>query len=180
MKFEVAGIGIEFETEPDLFSPKGLDQGTGLLLNAVTKFQYDSLLDWGCGWGAIGLFAAKFKPHAKVVAIDSDLGAIKTARHNAGLNGLKNLEIVASHGFSEVPEDQKFDVICSNPPTHRGREVVDQMIELSKDRLTPAGKLVIVVEARLKPWVARQCTDVFGSYKILARSRKNVVILAQK
>lgn len=180
MKFEIDGVFVDYKTQPDLFSPKGLDQGTRLLLAHLTKFKYNSLLDWGCGWGAIAIFAAKSTPYARIVAIDSDLGAIKMVCHNTKLNGLDNLTILASHGYDELPKGQKFDIICSNPPTHRGREVVEQMIEQSKDRLMTSGRLIVVVESRLKPWVVRHFTKVFGSCEVLARNRKNTVIMAQK
>jgi len=38
----------------------------------------------------------------------------------------------------------------------------------------------LVVEARIKPWVARQLKEVFGNYKIVKRSPKHVVVMAQK
>lgn len=200
--FVVKGIEIRAETKPDLFSPKSLDQGTRLLLsvistpsvmlrvNSVEKSRARSLddarddkfsiLDWGCGWGAISLYLGKLQPTAKVVGVDSDIGAVKAAKANVVLNELTNVEIVASQGFSELPTEQKFDLIASNPPTHRGREVVDAMIAEAKGRLNPEGSLVIVVEARLKPWVARQMKAVFGDYKILKRGPKNVVLAARK
>ena len=52
-KFKVALVEINFETKPDLFSPKGIDRGTELLLSTLPKYNYTTALDWGCGWGAI-------------------------------------------------------------------------------------------------------------------------------
>lgn len=179
MKFEVVGVTVEFETKPDLFSPKGLDRGTCLLLEVLTEQNYDSLLDWGCGWGAIALFAAKFNPSAGVVAIDSDIAAVATSTVNAKLNNLSNLTVLASHGFDQLPPQQKFDMICVNPPTHRGREVVEQMIEQAHSRLAPGGRILLVVEARIAPWIKRQLGQVFGSYEIVRRGPKNVVLLAR-
>jgi 16S rRNA G1207 methylase RsmC len=47
-KFRVAGIQLKFDTTPDLFSPKGIDMGTELLLSCIGKFSYSTSLDWGC------------------------------------------------------------------------------------------------------------------------------------
>lgn len=180
--FEIGDTTIRANTSSDLFSPKGLDGGTRILLESIAKqkFTYKTALDWGCGWGAMALWLGKNIPDAQVIGLDSDVGAVSIAKENVELNALNNVNIVASHGFSEIINEQKFDLIVSNPPTHRGREVVEQMITESLDRLNIGGNLVIVVEARLKPWVARQMKQVFGDYKIAKRGPKHVVLMATK
>lgn len=176
--FKVKSISVNFETRPDLFSPKRLDMGTELLISCLPKFEYNTALDWGCGWGALGIWLAKNNPKAKVVALDSDIGAVKTTQQNALTNGINNLQVFASHSYEEVPKSYKFDLIASNPPTHRGREVVENMIVESKERLVGGGVILLVVEARIKPWVARQLKITFGDYRIVKRSRKHVVVMA--
>ena len=178
--FRVASIDIKFDTKPDLFSPKGLDMGTELLLSCLPKFEYSTALDWGCGWGAISLWLGKNQPKAKITAVDSDIAAVRMAQENAKLNELYNIQVTPSHGFDEIPESHKFDLIVSNPPTHRGREVVDNMIKQSYGYLDNDGTLLLVVEARIKPWVSRQMKEVFGDYTIVKRSPKHVVVMAKK
>ena len=181
--FEIADIVLHCETKPDLFSPKGLDTGSRLLLEYIVRHpEYitgSQILDWGCGWGAIGLTLAKLNPSMQITAIDSDIAAVSTTNKNAQTNRLKNVDVIASHGFDEIHKI-KFDLIVSNPPTHRGREVVDNMIANSIEQLNSNGRLVIVVEARLKPWVARQIKSVFGDYKIAKRGPKHVVLIGTK
>ena len=180
ISYEVAGTLIVADTQPDLFSPKGLDMGSQLLLESVAKLKYKKVLDWGCGWGAIALWVAKHAPHAKVTALDSDIAAVAATQANVKAEKLTNLAVIASHGYAQLEDGMKYNLICSNPPTHRGREVVDTMIAESFDRLEDGGKLLLVVEARIKPWVAREMTKVFGSYKILKRGPKNVVLMSVK
>ncbi len=180
ISFEVADVTVVADTQPDLFSPKGLDMGTQLLLESVAKVPYSQALDWGCGWGAIALWLAKYRPDAKVDALDSDIAAVETTSANAKAEKLTNLDIIPSHGYAQLDPSKQYDLICSNPPTHRGREVVDTMIAQSFDRLVVGGRLMLVVEARIKPWVAREMTKVFGSYKILKRGPKNAVLVAVK
>lgn len=178
--FKVAKVEIEFTTKPDLFSPKALDMGSELLISCLPKFEYSTALDWGCGWGALSLWLAKSDPESKVTALDSDIAAVKTTQENAKLNNIYNLQVVASHSYDELPANHSFDLIVSNPPTHRGREVVEDMITGSKQRLDKNGVILLVVEARIKPWVARQLKASFGDYKIVKRSPKHVVVMATK
>lgn len=178
----VDGVGLTYKTLPDLFSPKKLDNGTKSLMEAIkdAKPEYQNALDWGTGWGAIAIYMAKTQPSASVVAIDSDIAATKTTATNAEQNGVANLNVLLSHGFDEVDKDSKFDLIASNPPTHRGREVVEDMIAQSFDRLEVNGVLLMVVEARLKPWISKRLNQVFGDHKVITRSNKHVVLMSTK
>ncbi len=180
VEFTVKDLTIKAATKPDLFSPKSLDQGTRLLLELIASKKYSRVLDWGCGWGAIALFAAKNSPDAKVTAIDSDIAAVQMTSENSSLNLLDNIEVVASHGFDALEGSVKFDLILSNPPTHRGREVVEAMVRQAHDRLEVDGELAVVVESRISPWLKRTMASVFGNYKILKRGPKNVVLVSQK
>jgi 16S rRNA G1207 methylase RsmC len=45
----IQGIHLVLETGPELFSPKGVDQGTSLLLSVVQFDSADKVLDLGCG-----------------------------------------------------------------------------------------------------------------------------------
>lgn len=177
VSFSAVGVSLECQTRPDLFSPKDLDRGTRLLLEQLKDIPYSRALDWGCGWGAMALWLGANRLNAKVIGLDSDIGAVKVAKVNVEQNNLVNVNIFASHGYEDI-DKQVFDLIVSNPPTHRGREVVEMMISESYERLVDGGKLMIVVEARLKPWVQRACIKVFGSCEVQARSNKHVVISA--
>ena len=137
-------------------------------------------MDWGCGWGAMGLWLAARNPTAQVTMLDSDMSAIKATRANIEANGLQNVTLTPSTGFEDIEGDVPFDLIVSHPPTHRGREVVESMIRESYSRLTEGGQLVIVVEARLKPWVKRALEQVFGVCKTLKHTQKHVVLTAQR
>ncbi len=178
--FEIGGTRVDCETRPDLFSPKDLDRGTRLLIEQIADWDYTDVLDWGCGWGAMTVWLAAHRAQASVIGLDSDMGAVKAARANVERNQLANAEIIASPGYEDIDAESRFDLIVSNPPTHRGREVVEAMIHDSFDRLKESGKLVIVVEARLKPWVLRALDNEFGKCKVLARSAKHVVLTATK
>lgn len=182
LNFTVNNTTIEFSTEPDLFSPKGLDIGTKLLLESLAKYDLadKNIIDWGCGWGAISMWIAKSYPTSQVLGLDSDIGAVSAAQQNTIYNKLNNIEIIASHGYSKLSPNFSADIVVSNPPTHRGREVVEQMIQQSYKLLNHKAMLVIVVEARLKPWVFKNMKEVFANCKILSRNSKHVVLMSIK
>jgi 16S rRNA G1207 methylase RsmC len=179
VSFEVGGVHLGCETRPDLFSPKDLDKGSRLLLEQLETIDYEKALDWGCGWGAMTLWLGAKRSEAKIIGLDSDIGAVKVAQSNVERNNLKNVEIIASYGYEDIAVGE-FNLIISNPPTHRGREVVETMVRESRDKLVGDGRLVIVVEARLKPWVLRTMSDTFGVCDVLARTNKHVVISATR
>ncbi|MBP9827391.1 methyltransferase [Candidatus Saccharibacteria bacterium] len=180
VEFSVHDTKLQCATAPDLFSPKGLDKGTELLLEQLSDCEWHQALDWGCGWGAMALWLAKCKPQSSVIGLDSDIGAIKVAQANAHHNNLANCQIIASHGYDDLDDILTFDLIVSNPPTHRGREVVEHMIRESFQRLNSGGKLFIVVEARLKPWVERSMRQYDVRARVIARTQKHTVLRACK
>ena len=73
-----------------------------------------SVLDLGTGSGAIGI-AVKFnRPEARVVAVDSDLAALATAKRNAAR---LNVDIDFRHSrWFEALAGERFELIVSNPP----------------------------------------------------------------
>lgn len=76
-----------------------------------------SALDVGTGTGAIGLSLALEGPFASVVATDVDETALETARRNRATAELDDrVELRAGDLFAPLRDDERFDVIVSNPP----------------------------------------------------------------
>src|SRR3954471_13913552 len=80
---DIAGTRLEFETAPSLFSPKAVDQGSLFLLSRVELQSTDKVLDLGCGYGVMGIYAAKRCQPEDVYMVDSDPLAIELATINA-------------------------------------------------------------------------------------------------
>jgi release factor glutamine methyltransferase len=74
-----------------------------------------NILDIGCGSGCISIALAEYFKNSKVFAIDISDEAIDTAKANADINGVKNIEFYNLNILKKIPKT-KFDIIVSNPP----------------------------------------------------------------
>ena len=72
-------------------------------------------LDLGTGTGAIALALASEKPAWTITGLDLSADAVALARGNADFLQIKNCKFQISDWFSVV-QDQRFDLIISNPP----------------------------------------------------------------
>jgi len=140
---------LNLETHPGIFSWKGLDEGTALLLDNLHIQLGTHVWDVGCGYGVIGLSAAL--AGAEFVAM-SDVNMIATlyAHKNATRNGLdKIVKTFSGDVLSRSPEsDKPFDLIVSNPAFHQGRDIdksmADKLISSAPKFLAREGRLLLV------------------------------------
>ncbi len=174
----VRELDLRFATQAGVFAHRGLDLGTRLLIEALQVSPRAKVLDLGCGYGAIGIAAAKLATNGEVVLVDSDIRATRLAERNLGLNSVKNASVVLSNGVRDLPPKARFDIVASNPPTHSGREVLDELVAEAHRVLKVRGRLYLVVNRLLS--LRREVDKVFGGSEIVARSKGFVVIRAVK
>jgi 16S rRNA (guanine1207-N2)-methyltransferase len=175
---QVRGFELRLETQAGVFAHRGLDPGTRLLIETMRVSPTARVLDLGCGYGAIGIVAAKLAQRGHVVLVDSDIRATRLAERNLALNEVTNAEVVLGDGTHDLPSGARFDVVASNPPTHSGREVLDDMVAGAHAVLKPGGRLYVVVNRLLS--LRREVGAVFGSVEIAARSKGYIVVEAEK
>ncbi|MCL1808661.1 MAG: peptide chain release factor N(5)-glutamine methyltransferase [Clostridiales bacterium] len=116
-------MGFTFQVNPNVLIPR---QDTEILVEeaiAIIKSMNKkscSVLDLGCGSGAVGISIAKMCECARVAASDISEEAIKTARQNAkALNVEKKMSFAAGDWFAPFKKklgSKKFDLIVANPP----------------------------------------------------------------
>ncbi|MGC2033964.1 MAG: methyltransferase [Thermoplasmata archaeon] len=143
LRFLYRGKLLNFEVDRGVFGSQGLDPGTALLIEALEVRPTDHILDLGCGWGAIGVAAARSAPEGLVVLTDVNRRAIQLARSNLRRNLITNAEVRAGNLFQPIGVD-RFDVIATNPPYHAGRPVILRLLTEAPAHLAPDGRLLLV------------------------------------
>lgn len=138
----VQGNSFLFETDHGVFSKKGLDFGTRTLLETILKKSLQgTILDFGCGYGPIGIILAKSTKNP-VTMIDINRRSLELAKQNARLNQV-TVHIKESNFFEQV--DTVYDYIVSNPPIRVGKENLYRILFEAKQYLKLQGQLWIVV-----------------------------------
>ncbi len=139
------GQSFTFRTDAGVFSKRGIDFGSRLLIETVKIKPECRVLDLGCGYGVIGIAIGKAVPHVKVTMVDINERAVQMARENAVLNQVEDrVEIMVSDRFSAL-EGRKFDHILLNPPIRTGKRMVYRLFEEALNALDEGGSLWIVI-----------------------------------
>jgi len=86
-----------------------------LALELIPNKSQWEILDLGTGTGAIALSLAKEHPSCFITATDQSQAALDIAKQNAQDNDILNIEFIQSDWFLKL-ENQRFDMIVSNPP----------------------------------------------------------------
>lgn len=148
-------------TSGGIFSPDGIDKGTGILLAEAPDPTGSNLLDIGCGWGPLALTLALKSPGSTVWAVDVNERSLNLTRDNAAALGLRN---VRQSLPDDVPPDIRFDTIWSNPPIRVGKEALHSLLLMWLPRLADGGTAWLVVQKNLgadslQRWLADQMPD---------------------
>ncbi len=142
------GADVTLVSKPGVFAWDRLDGGTERLVGAMEIEPDDRVLDLGCGTGLAGLAAARRASESRVVLVDTDLRAVRSARRTLQANRAHNADVLLSDGVSRLVEGEPFDVVITNPPFHQGREVdyqvAHQFVRDAHQVLRPEGRLFLV------------------------------------
>jgi len=155
-------IELSLEAQATLFSPNAIDAGTRAMLSCVRFQADDKVLDLGCGYGVVGLFAAKHIGEQKVWLLDNNPVAIEYASRNARLNAIGDVSIVLSDGFSQFRETGFTKILC-NPPYHADFSVPKHFIHKGFNRLEVGGSLWMVTKRDV--WYRNKLHAIFGSVR---------------
>ncbi len=165
----VSERGLRFLVRPGIFSAEKIDTGTEFLLKTIPSVAGRSILDVGCGYGAIGVVSAA--RGAEVSLLDVDARVVKLAERNLRLNDLAGQVFLKLQPYDF--KDGAFDVVLSNPPTHAGSEMLralfSEMVRVSSND----GYVALVVREQLnyEKWLQElgdvQRLDAAHGYKIL-------------
>ena len=132
IRCEINGSIYNFYTDNNVFSKKYLDFGTRTLLEAIDINEITGdILDFGCGYGPIGIYIKK-NCDCNVDMVDVNKRAISLALKNAKMN-MVNVNIFESDIYSNI--GKKYDSIITNPPVRVGKKILYEILFQAKDYL---------------------------------------------
>lgn len=139
-------------TRPGVFSWEHLDEATAILSRVMHVAPGETVLDIGCGAGALGTLAGLLSGDARVLMLDADVDAVRSARRTADAAGLRNAEVRTSD-VGAAAAGEVFDVVVSNPPFHVGKatdlNVPMQFITDAHAALREGGRMYLVANRTL-------------------------------
>jgi 16S rRNA (guanine1207-N2)-methyltransferase len=170
------GLTLQLWTDAGMFSPGHVDRGSLILAKALQLRAGTRVLDWGAGYGFLGILAARLCPDCHVTMVEINQRAAALAERNVRELRLANARVI-SGAAPEALGDETYDVVISNPPLHAGRPAVDALIADAAQRLTPGGELWLVVPTRkgargflaymAERLAETRTVDVTGGYRVL-------------
>ncbi len=176
----VRGQSFTFRTDAGVFSRNEIDRGTELLLAALEVGPCELILDLGCGYGAIGIVAARLSEGGHVILTDVNERAVALARKNIAANGIANAEVRQGGLYGPV-RDVAFDHIVCNPPIRAGRAIVDRIVSEAPTHLLNGGTLWLVARTRQGADSLRErMAASFGSAEVVRRGSGFKVLRSTK
>lgn len=141
IKVSIKNQDLSFLTDSGVFSKKGLDFGTRTLLENLPENITGNVLDFGCGYGPIGIYIKK-EYNCAVDMLDINERSISLARKNAELNKV-DVNIFESNIYENVTK--KYTYIITNPPIRVGKKILYQILFNAKKHLSDKGELWLVI-----------------------------------
>ena len=132
----------EFIVDNGVFSKTKLVFATKTLLESLDFNNIKgNVLDFGCGWGPIGIIVKK-NSDANVDMVDINLRSINLSKKNSELNKVE-VNVFESNIYSNV--NKKYDFIITNPPIRVGKKILYEILFNAYDYLEENGELWLVI-----------------------------------
>lgn len=142
-----------FAVAQELFSSHEVDSGSLLLLRSLdmdTLPECGRCLDYGCGYGVLGLAIGAQRPVWEITLVDRDALAVAFSEHNAQVLGIPARGIPARGITALDPIDgsldgRGYDLLLWNVPGKAGAPVLARLTGECLDVLAVQGTLALVV-----------------------------------
>lgn len=144
---DLRGHSLRFTTDAGIFSRDYVDFGSRLLVETMEIPVGAKVLDVGCGYGPIGIAAAKLHEANRVTMIDVNERAVELAKRNVEMNQVHNARVMVSDLYEAVT-DRDYDVVLTNPPIRAGKQVVHAIFSGALEVLRAGGSLWVVIQKK--------------------------------
>ncbi len=168
---------LKFIVDNGIFSKKGLDFGTRTLLENIdsNKIKGD-VLDFGCGYGPIGIYLKKVA-NVNVDMIDINKRALNLASKNAKLNNV-DVNMFESNIYKNVTK--KYDFIVTNPPIRVGKKILYDILFGAVNHLKDEGELWLVVNKNQGAKSLAKDLEKAYDVAVVAKNKGFYIICAKK
>jgi len=183
VKFYTVSVSLRkhlylFKATTGVFSYKKLDLGTRVLIeNMIIPKNHVTLLDLGCGYGAIGIVLAYQSPKSIVYLTDINKRALWCTKQNIQINlPQEKSRIKVFYGKNFEPFNSKgikFDGIYMNPPMRLGRKQFFKLFEDLPSYLKKKGTFQFVVRKKMG-------AEYIYNYLIEAFSNQQIAIICKR
>jgi 16S rRNA G1207 methylase RsmC len=143
--FHWEGHRFGFVVAQELFSSHTVDSGTMLLLRSLDPAvlpESGVAVDFGCGYGVLGIAVKAARPGLKMTLIDRDWLAVAFSQWNAERLGI---DVTCRGGLGVDGFDTPVNLVLWNVPGKAGADVLQRLTRQIGDRLAPGGMLALVV-----------------------------------
>lgn len=133
-----------FYSDNGVFSKKGLDYGSKLLLETYLESEHESksVLDVGCGYGFIGIVISIINK-SNVDMIDVNKRAVHLTNRNIKRYKDINAKAFVSDAYQNITN--KYDTIITNPPIRVGKTKLLEILLEAFNYLKEDGNLYFVI-----------------------------------
>lgn len=141
---------LSFAVSQSLFSSHDVDTGSRLLLRSLDLDAFPmrgTAIDYGCGYGILGLGLKHVRPEWAIDLIDRDALAVAFSEWNAtrfGWDATSGVRCRTGLGLESAPPEG-VDLVLWNVPGKAGKQVLGRLTRDAIDALAVGGLLALVV-----------------------------------
>ncbi len=172
-------LGFDIFCEEGVFIPRPETEWmTAQAIKKLKDFDRPLILEIGSGSGAISIAIASNISEAKIVATDVSKKALELCKKNVDYHNLgSTIDVVCSDLLGCFSNAENFDIVISNPPYipkssldevdetvkrepylalnggNGGSEIINEILESSKDKLKNGGLIFIEVDGLNIPYI---------------------------
>ncbi|MBR5632715.1 MAG: 23S rRNA (uracil(1939)-C(5))-methyltransferase RlmD [Clostridia bacterium] len=125
-------MGVNFRVSPEAFfqvNYEGAEKLFGEVLRLAEKTKFTRCADLYCGTGTIGMILASRFRDAHFTGVEINAEAVADAKHNAKLNGIKNIDFFCGDAAGYA-RDEKPELVVVDPPR---KGLSDGMVDVLKE-----------------------------------------------